>query len=96
MVLISFFAFIIGSGQFKPLVSNSLSKSDIKTPEYISYTVNIKRYKYILWYLLLKIFKNFLMIIVFISIHQSLSDPLPQLGDPYSEVSISNEEIIDL
>ena len=43
MVLISFFAFIIGSGQFKPLVSNSLSKSDIKTPEYISYTINVKR-----------------------------------------------------
>ena len=40
--LISFFAFIIGSGQFKPLVSNSLSKSDIKTPEYISYTIIIK------------------------------------------------------
>ena len=47
-------------------------------------------------FIIKKYSRIFLMIIVFISSPSKVhSDPLPQLGDPYSEVlPISNEEII--
>ena len=49
-----------------------------------------------LLFVIKKYSRIFLVIIVFISNPSKvLSDPLPQLGDPYSEVlPISNEEII--